>query len=133
MKKVLLLILICCLPICFYGQKEKKVKRQSIVCEVTYFSKETLPYKKSKWHCISVSHGKGQLYACEGADVFLIQGTDTLSIRQSDFEGEVFFKKVDPGEYIVIAKHAGFNQAKSKVVVADKLAEAKLTLFPIEK
>ena len=133
MKNVLLLILICCLPICFYGQKEKKVKKKNIVCEVTYFSKEILPDTKSKGTCFSASHGKGHLYAYEGADLYLVQGTDTLSVLQSDFEGEVFFKKVDPGEYIVIAKHAGFNQAKSKVVVADKLAEAKLTLFPIEK
>ena len=133
MKKTLLLIFICCLPICFYGQAEKKTKKQNVICEVTYFSNETLPDKESKGLCFNAVLGQGQLYAYEGADLYLIQGTDTLSVQKSDFEGEAFFKKVKPGDYIVIAKKEGFSQDKSKVVVKDKSALVKLVLFPVIK
>ncbi len=132
MKRFLLFVLVCCLPVCFYGQKQKKAKKQSILCEVVYFSKEKLPDAKQKGTSFGPGMGKGYLYSFEGADIYLLRGEDTLKHKKSDFAGEAFFKKVVPGEYVIIVKGEGFRQDKLKVKVVDKSVKRIATLFPVQ-
>ena len=100
--------------------KSDNNRKYSISCFVSYVVDEKIPGQEP--HGV-IEHFKPKRteykYHLDDADVYLICGQDTIAHKKS-FDGEVEFKKLNPGEYELLYKKVGFKSYTEKRSIVDK-------------
>ena len=125
MKKLICILFVLYSSICVFAQGKKNVS--SIVCNVVCTTDFEVSGKPLAGTAGSMNNKKLYVYQFEDVQLFLINGTDTLSKAKTDLEGKAVFRDVPYGEYTIIVKKDKFVAKPRSVSVSQK--NVNTTLF----
>lgn len=118
---------------------QKKAKKCNVRCDVTFSSVDPLPEGEAVLKGVLCKFsgpdaGKDlNLYALEGAKVYLISGKDTVATGCSDYEGVIFMKKVLEGEYECVCTMDGYKESRQTVVISPDKAYINFVMDEIKE
>ena len=130
MKKIIVLLFVLHSCVCLFAQGKKNVS--SIVCNVMCTTDFEVSGKPLAGMAGSMNNKKLYVYQFEDVQLFLINGTDTLSKAKTDLEGKAVFRDVPYGEYKIIVKKDKFVAKPRPVSVSKKNVNTTLFLDMFE-
>ena len=131
MKKfMLVLFLVLLSSACIFSQNKRD--RGTIVCNVMCTTDFEVSGKPLAGTAGSMNNKKLYVYQFEDVQLFLINGTDTLSRAKTDLEGKAVFRDVTYGEYKIIVKKDKFVAKPRPVSVSQKNVNTTLFLDMFE-
>ena len=130
MKKIIVILSVLHFCVCLFAQGKKNVS--SIVCNVMCTTDFEVSGKPLSGTAGSMNNKKLYVYQFEDVQLFLINGTDTLSRAKTDLAGKAVFRDVPYGEYKIIVKKDKFVAKPRPVSVSQKIVKSTLFLDMFE-